>query len=439
MEVLAPIGRSVTAARDRKPAGEDQRRRPGDAPSGHTGNRDARGKKTKAASRQPRSRSASPSSARARARTRSRSRIELIRLHLAGRQAEFVHRVRDRVRARGNVMFPIILDVWCRCAHARARHGRSVSAAGRVLRQLRLAALCRAAGARGRRHRARRSGGAGARRMDRQPDSRRAGAAPDGRRPPPRARRAGAGAGALLPVGRRHARMAGGVGGVPPRRRRADGGVAAGARPPGADQRGAAQRRAAWADSSPCRRRTGLPLRVLEIGSSAGLNLCWDRYRYEVVPERTAAPRRATSGGRPRRRSPSAPAWEGPLDVFGAPAHGRRARRLRPRAGRRDAIRRRCASSSRSSGPTSSSGWRSCAPPSRSPASEPPALIRQAAADFLAEQLAAPRTGRRHGGLPLDHVVVPVGGRTRARHRHHRRAPAPAPRRARRSPGCAWS
>jgi hypothetical protein len=39
--------------------------------------------------------------------------------------------------------------------------------------------------------------------------------------------------------------------------------------------------------------RTGLPLQIREIGSSAGLNLCFDRYRYELGPHRwgdTAAP-----------------------------------------------------------------------------------------------------------------------------------------------------
>jgi hypothetical protein len=37
-------------------------------------------------------------------------------------------------------------------------------------------------------------------------------------------------------------------------------------------------------------RRSGLPLRLLEIGSSAGLLLFWDRYRYELGPHRWGDP-----------------------------------------------------------------------------------------------------------------------------------------------------
>src|SRR5262249_34900521 len=66
----------------------------------------------------------------------------------------------------------------------------------------------------------------------------------------------------------------------------------------------------------------GLPLRVLEIGSSAGLNLYWDRYRYEVTsgaPGGEHAPPRRVWG------DPASPvtirtAWEGSLDIFAAHA-----------------------------------------------------------------------------------------------------------------------
>lgn len=57
--------------------------------------------------------------------------------------------------------------------------------------------------------------------------------------------------------------------------------------------------------------RTRLPLRLLEIGTSAGLNLLWDRFAYELGPHRWGDP------GSPVR---IAAAWHGPPAAFGAPA-----------------------------------------------------------------------------------------------------------------------
>jgi len=54
---------------------------------------------------------------------------------------------------------------------------------------------------------------------------------------------------------------------------------------------------------------TGLPLRILEIGASAGLNQLWDRYRYELGPHRWGesedGPLLATD-------------WSGPAPALGA-------------------------------------------------------------------------------------------------------------------------
>jgi hypothetical protein len=40
----------------------------------------------------------------------------------------------------------------------------------------------------------------------------------------------------------------------------------------------------------PVARETGLPLRLREIGASAGLNLAWDRYHYALAPHRWGNP-----------------------------------------------------------------------------------------------------------------------------------------------------
>jgi hypothetical protein len=55
---------------------------------------------------------------------------------------------------------------------------------------------------------------------------------------------------------------------------------------------------------------TGLPLRVREIGASAGLNLLFDRWRYELGPHRW---------GDPRAPLAIAADWEGPPPDLGAP------------------------------------------------------------------------------------------------------------------------
>jgi len=65
-----------------------------------------------------------------------------------------------------------------------------------------------------------------------------------------------------------------------------------------------------------------LALRVLEIGSSAGLNLCWDRYRYEVV---AASGKGQDSAVQPVWGDAESPVtirteWTGPLEVFGTDA-----------------------------------------------------------------------------------------------------------------------
>lgn len=55
---------------------------------------------------------------------------------------------------------------------------------------------------------------------------------------------------------------------------------------------------------------TGLPLRLLEIGASAGLNIIWDRYHYQFG---------AAAWGDPRSAVRIAPGWEGPPPPVYAP------------------------------------------------------------------------------------------------------------------------
>ena len=57
---------------------------------------------------------------------------------------------------------------------------------------------------------------------------------------------------------------------------------------------------------------TGLPLRLLDIGGSAGLNMVWDRYGYRLG---------AGTWGDPASPVQLAPAWSGPLPRLDAAVH----------------------------------------------------------------------------------------------------------------------
>jgi hypothetical protein len=137
-----------------------------------------------------------------------------------------------------------------------------------------------------------------------------------------------------------------------------------------------------------------LPLRLLEIGSSAGLNLCWDRYRYEVVPlaggDAAVAPRSVWGDA----GSPVAirTGWEGPLDVFGARAavDERGGCDIAPVDVTDPAQVRTLESFVWADQLERLGQLRAAAALARR---APPPLTRRGAADWLAEQLAAPRSG----------------------------------------------
>ena len=128
------------------------------------------------------------------------------------------------------------------------------------------------------------------------------GRAPDG------SRRLGPGPTKPLPVGRRRRRRRGGVAcrlaplacDTPSRRPRRP-------PPPAADERDLALRRARRRLPRDRRARCALPMRALELGASAGLNLHFDRYRYEGGGLAAGRPTRrcasSTTGAAGRRRS----------------------------------------------------------------------------------------------------------------------------------------
>ena len=285
-----------------------------------------------------------------------------------------------------------------------ARHRRRRVPGGRV-RGVGVTAVRPGARRGGRRPARRRRVGAAPRRSRRRPVRLRARAALPRRRAPDRARGSGARPRRPLPVGRRHARAR--PGGDVPRDGR-------GAR---VRDRDAASRTACrptrwvarpcwWAATRRSRTAPSLPLRVLEVGASAG-------------PEPAVGPLRLRHRARGVRRSRQPGALRG--RVGGRPARppgplrGGRAPRLRPQPARRhhprgpphpDVV--RVARPDRSASPASRrpSRWRRRVPGHAS--TEPMPTCGSPIASR------SPLPGRRHRGGALDRAPVPAQGRAGA-------------------------
>jgi len=143
--------------------------------------------------------------------------------------------------------------------------------------------------------------------------------------------------------------------------------------------------------------RTGLPLRLREIGSSAGLNQLWDRYRYalppsaeDAVPDDDAAP--AYFWGDPQSPVTIRVGWHGDASVLGGSAHvvERAGCDLSPIAVADPQHARTLESFVWADQVARLEQLRAAIAAARR---EPPHLVRRAAGDWLAEQLATPLAG----------------------------------------------
>ena len=141
-------------------------------------------------------------------------------------------------------------------------------------------------------------------------------------------------------------------------------------------------------------RETGLPLRVLELGASAGLNLLWDRYRYEAERGRLGRPRLAGADRRPLRGERFARPSRCPLRVVERGGCDPRPLGYHHEEGRLTLLSYVWADHS---------GRLRLLRDALAVASGLPVRVEAApAADWLAARLAEHARARRHRGLPLD-------------------------------------